>query len=75
MMGWIILFLLVLICAAALIKLGKLSRATYEITAAALLIGVAGYAWQGHPGMAVSMKIRLIRATRWANGSVQRASG
>jgi len=52
MMGWIILFLLVLICAAALIKLGKLSRATYEITAAALLIGVAGYAWQGHPGMA-----------------------
>ena len=30
MMGWIILLLLVLICAAALIKLGKLSRATYE---------------------------------------------
>ena len=52
MMGWIILLLLVVICAAALIKLGKLSRATYEITAAALLIGVAGYAWQGHPGMA-----------------------
>jgi cytochrome c-type biogenesis protein CcmH len=52
MMGWIILFLFVLICAAALIKLGKLSRATYEMTAAALLLGVAGYAWQGHPGMA-----------------------
>lgn len=52
MMGWIILFLLVLICAGALIRLGKLSRATYEITAAALLLGVAGYAWQGNPGMA-----------------------
>ncbi|WP_417609445.1 tetratricopeptide repeat protein [Parasphingorhabdus sp.] len=52
MMGWIILLIFVLICAAALIKLGKLSRATYEITAAALLLGVAGYAWQGHPGMA-----------------------
>jgi cytochrome c-type biogenesis protein CcmH len=52
MMGWIILFLLVLICAGALIKLGKLSRGTYEITAAALLLGIAGYAWQGHPGMA-----------------------
>ncbi len=52
MMGWIILFLFVLICAAALIRLGRLSRATYEITAAALLLGVAGYAWQGHPGMA-----------------------
>tara|TARA_R110000824_G_scaffold43662_10_gene127405 strand:- start:1684 stop:2340 length:657 start_codon:yes stop_codon:yes gene_type:complete len=52
MMGWIILFVLVLLCAAALIWLGKLSRTTYEITAAALLLGVAGYAWQGNPGMA-----------------------
>ena len=52
MMGWIILFLLVLICLAALIWLGKLSRNTYELTAAALLLGVAGYAWQGNPGMA-----------------------
>ena len=52
MMGWIILLLFVLICAAALIKLVKLSRATYEMAAAALLLGVAGYAWQGHPGMA-----------------------
>ncbi|MFK7841405.1 MAG: tetratricopeptide repeat protein [Sphingorhabdus sp.] len=51
-MGWIILFLFVLICAVALLKLGKLSRPTYEITAAALLLGVAGYAWQGNPGMA-----------------------
>jgi cytochrome c-type biogenesis protein CcmH len=52
MMGWIIVFILVLICGAALIWLGKLSRSTYEITAAALLLGVAGYAWQGNPGMA-----------------------
>ena len=52
MMGWIIIFVLVLICAAALIWLGKLSRTIYEITAAALLLGVAGYAWQGNPGMA-----------------------
>tara|TARA_R110001606_G_scaffold99769_1_gene219817 strand:+ start:352 stop:1008 length:657 start_codon:yes stop_codon:yes gene_type:complete len=52
MMGWIIIFLFVLICAGALIKLGKLSRGTYEITAAALLLGIAGYAWQGNPGMA-----------------------
>lgn len=51
-MGWIILFLLVLVCAGALVRFGKLSRTTYEITAAALLLGVAGYAWQGHPGMA-----------------------
>lgn len=52
MMGWIIVFLLVLICAVALVTFGKLSRTTYEMTAAALLLGVAGYAWQGNPGMA-----------------------
>ena len=52
MMGWIITIVLILICAVALVWLGKLSRSTYEITAAALLLGVAGYAWQGHPGMA-----------------------
>ncbi|MEO9600460.1 tetratricopeptide repeat protein [Parasphingorhabdus sp.] len=52
MMGWIIVLLSVLICAAGLILLGKLSRTTYEITAAALLLGIAGYAWQGNPGMA-----------------------
>lgn len=51
-MGWIILFVFVMICGLALVKLGKLSRGTFEMTAAALLLGVAGYAWQGHPGMA-----------------------
>ncbi|MEH6789455.1 tetratricopeptide repeat protein [Parasphingorhabdus sp.] len=51
-MGWIILLILVLLCAVALVKLGKLARGTFEMTAAALLLGVAGYAWQGNPGMA-----------------------
>ena len=51
-MGWLILlgFLLLLFC--GLVWLGKLPRGAYELTGAALLLGVAGYAWQGHPGMA-----------------------
>ncbi len=36
----------------ALVWLGKLPRKAYELTGAALLLGIAGYAWQGNPGMA-----------------------
>lgn len=51
-MGWVILLVLVAILFGFLVWLGKLPRKAYEITGAALLIGVAGYAWQGNPGMA-----------------------
>ena len=51
-MGWIILLILSALIFGALILLGKLPRKAYEITGAALLLGVAGYAWQGNPGMA-----------------------
>ena len=36
----------------ALVVIGKLPRGAWELTGAALLLGVAGYAWQGHPGLA-----------------------
>lgn len=51
-MGWIILFVLVLALFGSLAWFGKLPRSAYELTGAALLLGIAGYAWQGHPGMA-----------------------
>lgn len=51
-MGWIILLLLLLSVFGALIWVGKLPRSAYEMTGAALLLAVAGYAWQGNPGMA-----------------------
>lgn len=51
-MAWIILLAFVLILFSALIYFGKLPRHVYELTAAALLFGIAGYAWQGHPGSA-----------------------
>ncbi len=51
-MGWLILLGFLLLLFGSLVWLGKLPRGTYELTGAALLLGVAGYAWQGNPGMA-----------------------
>ncbi len=51
-MGWFLLAAFVLSIFVGLLWLGKLPRLTYELTVAAVLLGVAGYAWQGHPGMA-----------------------
>ena len=51
-MGWLIAFGLALVAAGAVIRFGRLPRATWELVAAALLIGIAGYAWQGKPGLA-----------------------
>ncbi|MEP6868922.1 MAG: hypothetical protein ABJA20_10440 [Novosphingobium sp.] len=30
---------------------GRFNRAALELAGAAILLGVAGYVWQGHPGM------------------------
>jgi len=51
-MGWIILLIFSAIVFGLLVWLGKLPRAGFELTGAAILLGVAGYAWQGNPGMA-----------------------
>ncbi len=51
-MGWIILLVMIIVLFAALVFLGKLPRTAFELTGAALLLGVAGYAWQANPGMA-----------------------
>ncbi len=51
-MGWLILLGFLLLLFGSLVWLGKLPRGAYELTGAALLLGVAGYAWQGNPGMA-----------------------
>ncbi|SIO05390.1 Cytochrome c-type biogenesis protein CcmH/NrfG [Parasphingorhabdus marina DSM 22363] len=51
-MGWLILLGFLLLLFGALLWLGKLPRPAWELTGAALLLAVAGYAWQGNPGMA-----------------------
>lgn len=47
-MGWVIAIGLVLAVVAALL-LARVPRMAWEVIAAALLFGLAGYAWQGNP--------------------------
>lgn len=51
-MGWLILCAITAITGLALWRFGRLSGPTLQLTAAALLLGVAGYAWQGSPSLA-----------------------
>lgn len=50
-MSWAMIALLLAAVAAGLILLGRLSRGLWELVGAALLIGIADYAWQGSPGL------------------------
>lgn len=50
-MGWIIAITLALLLLGAMLLVGRLPRTAWEITAAALLLGLAGYAWQGNPSL------------------------
>ncbi|MDO7835248.1 tetratricopeptide repeat protein [Sphingobium sp. HBC34] len=52
MTGWIIAIGLAMLAFVALLLVGRIPRSTREVSAAALLLGLAGYAWQGHPGQA-----------------------
>ncbi|WP_375196753.1 tetratricopeptide repeat protein [Sphingobium sp.] len=54
MMGWVIAAGLAILALGGLIVIGRLPRQAYEIAAAALLLGLAGYAWQGRPALAGS---------------------
>ena len=50
-MNWTVIAVLPILAAAGLILLGRLPRSLWELAGAALLLGVAGYAWQGRPGL------------------------
>lgn len=53
-MGWLFLLLIALLVLGALWRFGGLRGASLELLGAALLLGVAGYAWQGSPRLAGS---------------------
>jgi cytochrome c-type biogenesis protein CcmH len=55
-MGWVILLLLALAAFAAIWRFGRLDGTGLQLLAAALLLALAGYAWQGRPGLAGSPK-------------------
>jgi cytochrome c-type biogenesis protein CcmH len=50
-MGWILALVLGALSLAALYLSGKCSRLALEMAAAAILIAIAGYGWQGSPDM------------------------
>lgn len=62
MTGWFIAFGLAALAFVVLLLIGRIPRSTREISAAALLLGLAGYAWQGHPGLAGAPRIVKDRA-------------
>jgi cytochrome c-type biogenesis protein CcmH len=53
-MGWLILLILALAAFAAIWRSASLDRSGVQFLAAALLLALAGYAWQGSPGLAGS---------------------
>ena len=50
-MGWVFAILLAALSFAALWKSGRCPRMALELAGAAILVGLAGYAWQGSPQM------------------------
>lgn len=50
-MGWVFLVGLAALIAAGLWRFGRLPRSSLEYLGAALLLGIAGYAWQGSPNL------------------------
>lgn len=56
MTGWLALILLAAAVLAAMWRFARLDSATLQLVASALLLGLAGYAWQGSPGLAGSPK-------------------
>lgn len=51
MTGWIVIVVLALAVGASLWRFGGLRGASLQFLAAALLVGMAGYTWQGRPGL------------------------
>jgi cytochrome c-type biogenesis protein CcmH/NrfG len=51
MMGWLFVALLALAILIGLWRAARLDRSGLQLVAAALLLALAGYAWQGKPGL------------------------
>lgn len=55
MNGWIVAIALAIFAGGIIIRFSR-TRASWELVAAALLLGLAGYAWQGNPSLAGAPK-------------------
>lgn len=50
-MGWVVAVLMAVLSWIGLWRSGRVPRIALEIVGAALLLALAGYGWQGSPGM------------------------
>jgi cytochrome c-type biogenesis protein CcmH/NrfG len=50
-MGWLLISILAAIVLFALWRFGRLDRPALQLVGAGLLLAMAGYAWQGRPGL------------------------
>ncbi len=55
-MGWLIIALIAIATLAILLFWVRIPRGSWEFVAAAVVLGIAGYAWQGNPGYAGAPK-------------------
>lgn len=74
-MGWVIAAAMAVVVMALLMLAGRLPRATWELTGAALLLGLAGYAWQGHPRLPGSPRTMAERAPPFNEDMIERRRG
>ena len=51
MMGWVLMAALAVLVGAAMWRFGGIRGAALQLLAAAMLLAMAGYAWQGRPGL------------------------
>lgn len=59
MNGWVILALLSVASLGAVIAIGKLPRVMWQVAAAAVLLGMSGYALQGRPFVKASPAVKV----------------
>lgn len=71
-MGWLLILLLTLAAGGGMIWLGRAPRLTWELLGAALLLGVAGYAWQGSPELPGAPRKAHMAVTRFDEDMAER---
>src|SRR3546814_14677747 len=54
LMGWVVILIFAALIMLGLWRFAKMPRGALELLGAALLLGIAGYAWQGSPTLARS---------------------
>ena len=51
MMGWVLMAALAVLLGVAMWRFGGIRGASLQLLAAAMLLAMAGYAWQGRPAL------------------------